>query len=100
MSDTIELLEAIGTNAALRHASSEELVLVLAQEDASDALKAAVISGGDSSLLSAELGHKPMQVPQDVHGPSHEEHEHDHDHGRDEPGQPSKPGHGEPSHDR
>ncbi|MGC1550335.1 MAG: hypothetical protein WA777_17585 [Rhodanobacter sp.] len=97
MSDTIELLEAIGTNAALRHASPEELAHTLAQADASDGLKAAALSG-DSSLLSAELGHKPMQVPQDTHSPSHEEP--DHDHGEDDPGQPSKPDHSEPSRDR
>jgi enoyl-CoA hydratase/carnithine racemase len=98
MSDTIELLETIGTNAALRHASPEELAHTLAQADASDALKAAVISG-DSSLLSAELGHKPMRQPQ-THGPSHEEEESDHGHGEDHPDQPPKPDQNEPLHDR
>ncbi len=63
MQDTIELLEAIGRDASLRHASADELTTMLAQAQASEALTAAVASG-DSSRLAEELGHKPMYSPQ------------------------------------
>jgi hypothetical protein len=63
MSNTIELLEAIGRDASLRHATSEALANILEQSQASDALTAAVASG-DSSLLAAELGHKVNFDPQ------------------------------------
>lgn len=63
MSDTIELLETIGSDASLRHASSEALSDVLQQAQASAALTAAVVSG-DSTLLFAELGHKVNLEPQ------------------------------------
>lgn len=78
MSDTIDLLNTIGQDAALRYASAEELAQTLAQADASDAFKAAVASG-DSSHLSSEFGIKPMQVPQSVQTPAHEENEPDQD---------------------
>jgi hypothetical protein len=58
MLDTIDLLETIGKNAALRHISGLELVEVLGRADASEALKAAAMAG-DSSLLSAEFGDTP-----------------------------------------
>lgn len=97
--DTIDWLENIGNNAALRHASPDELARVLTQGGASDALIAAAMSG-NSSLLAAELGHKPMHVNHDVHTGGHEE-EPDHDHGEDVPNQPptpdkERPGKGEP----
>jgi hypothetical protein len=99
MTDTIELLESIGKNAALRDASPEELVQALDQADASDALKAAVISG-DSTLLSVELGpNQPMRVDHSPHAPGHEEHP-DHDHHEHDPHHPPKPDHGTPSPDR
>jgi hypothetical protein len=63
MSDTIELLEAIGRDASLRHASADELARVLQQSQASDALTAAVVAG-DSSLLAVELGNKINYDPQ------------------------------------
>ncbi|WP_130617213.1 hypothetical protein [Dyella amyloliquefaciens] len=72
MSNTIDLLEAIGKNAALRHASGEELADALAKEGASEALLAAV-KNGDSAALSAELGHHPLRVNHDVHTGGHEE---------------------------
>ncbi|HVI57137.1 MAG TPA: hypothetical protein VM621_19005 [Luteibacter sp.] len=68
MSDTIELLEAIGRDASLRHATSEELTSVLQQAKASDALTAAVASG-DSSLLAVELGHNTNAAPQATQTP-------------------------------
>ncbi|HTV87133.1 MAG TPA: hypothetical protein VME63_17170 [Dyella sp.] len=79
MTDTIELLEAIGRDASLRHASAEELTKVLAQAHASEALTAAVASG-DTMQLSKELGHKHMDPPQFTQIPGHEEEpEHDED---------------------
>jgi hypothetical protein len=63
MLDTIELLEAIGQDATLRHASAEELTTMLEQARASKALTAAAASG-DSSRLSEEFGHKAMYTPQ------------------------------------
>jgi hypothetical protein len=74
MSDTIELLEAIGRDASLRHASSEELADVLHKARASEALTAAVASG-DSSLLAEELGHKVNLEPQAVQHPGYDEDE-------------------------
>jgi hypothetical protein len=77
MSDTIELLEAIGRDASLRHASAEEVINILEQTEASEALKAAVASG-DSSFLSRELGPKPARPPQSTQT-GHEDDEPDHD---------------------
>lgn len=72
MLDTIDLLEAIGTNAALRHASNHELASYLAQEDAPEALIAAV-KNSDSSLLSSKLGYETTMVNHDLHTAGHEE---------------------------
>jgi hypothetical protein len=72
VTDTINWLETIGGNAALRHASTEELMQKLEHLNASDALKAAV-KARDSSLLCAEFGYKPMRVNINPHGISHEE---------------------------
>ena len=63
MADTIELLEVIGQDASLRHASAEELAKLLEQAQASEALTAAVVSG-NRSPLSEELGHKQYEPPQ------------------------------------
>jgi len=63
MPDTIDLLEAIGSDASLRHASPEDLQARLEQVRASDSLKAAAASG-DAGQLSMELGQKSMYVPQ------------------------------------
>jgi hypothetical protein len=63
MRDTIEMLEAIGSDASLRHASPSELAHILARAHASPALASAVASG-DSSMLFAELGYKLMRAPQ------------------------------------
>lgn len=92
MSDTIELLEAIGQNATLRYASGEELAATLEQAQASTALMAAVVSG-DSSRLFEELGHKLMQHPQSSQT-GHEDEESDEG---DEPPLPPSPEHGKPS---
>ncbi|MBB3226549.1 hypothetical protein FHW69_001139 [Luteibacter sp. Sphag1AF] len=74
MTDTIDLLEAIGRDASLRHASVDDLTAALTNAQASEALTAAV-AHGDPSLLCAELGHKPMVVPQISQSPGHEEEE-------------------------
>jgi hypothetical protein len=72
MTDTIELLETIGRDASLRHASTEELTGMLEQAQASGALKAAAATG-DRMQLSAELGSKPLVPPQSTLGPAHED---------------------------
>ena len=100
MTDTIDLLEAIGSDASLRHASAEELTKALEQVQASEALTAAVASG-DHAQLSKELGNKPMKAPQstqtghegDGDGDDHD-HDHDHDH---KPHKPPAPDHGKSS---
>lgn len=74
MSNTIELLEAIGNDASLRHAAGNELTHRLHQLGASEALMAAA-SSGKSAALYAELGHVPMQQPQITHTPGHEDDE-------------------------
>jgi hypothetical protein len=61
MSKTIELLELIGQDASLRHASQEDLAQALEALNASDGLKVAVASG-DKSRLGEELGHKHQPV--------------------------------------
>ena len=61
--DTIEILEAIGSNASLRHAPAHELNAVLERAHASPALTFAVTSG-DSAALFTELGCKFMWAPQ------------------------------------
>jgi hypothetical protein len=105
MSDTIELLECIGKDAALRYASAEDLAHALEQAGTSDALKTAAIAR-DSSRLSVELGPKePQRVDHTLHAHGHEEHhDHDHDHRHHDhdhrPQHPAKPDKGSPSHDR
>lgn len=83
MSDTIELLNTIGQDASLRHASAEQLAHTLEQVNASDAFKAAAVSG-DTTRLSEELGHGPMHVVQHSQTPGHEEDEPDNDDDSDE----------------
>nr|WP_199039571.1 hypothetical protein [Dyella sp. ASV24] len=63
MTDTMDWLEAIGQDATLRHASSDELTTLLAAADASEALVAAVASG-DSAQLGREFGEHVMHVTQ------------------------------------
>jgi hypothetical protein len=63
MLDTLEMLEAIGSDASLRYASTVELTTVLEAGRASDALTAAVASG-DSSHLAREFGNITNLAPQ------------------------------------
>jgi hypothetical protein len=74
MTDTIDLLEVIGQDASLRHASGEELMSLLEQAQASEGLTAA-IACGDTSLLLGELGLTKNQAPQVVQNPGREEEE-------------------------
>jgi hypothetical protein len=82
MSDTIELLETIGRNASLRHASAGELVHLLGQAEASEGLKAAVATG-DCSRLSGEFGDKVMYTPQISQAPSREDEQPDPEEGEE-----------------
>lgn len=61
MRDTVELLEAIGRDPYLRHASPEELTKALEDADASEGLRELVASG-DSTALTRELGLVQMHV--------------------------------------
>ncbi|WP_213949903.1 hypothetical protein [Luteibacter sp. dw_328] len=63
MLDTIEMLEAIGSDASLRYASTVELTNLLDQGQATTALTAAVMSG-DASHLAREFGDMTNFVPQ------------------------------------
>jgi hypothetical protein len=65
MANTIELLEAIGRDASLRHASGEALSQALTELHASDALMRAAISGDDNHL-ARELGHRDVKAPNHV----------------------------------
>jgi len=90
MSDTIELLEAIGRDASLRHASPEDLTSALRQADASEALTSAV-SSGDRAPLAQELGPNANYQPQATQSPGYEEDEPGED-DSDKPEAPSTPG--------
>jgi hypothetical protein len=72
MKDTIDLLEAIGQDASLRHAPTDELAKALVGAQAPEALTAAVASG-DSSRLAEEFGRVNNQSPETVFSPAHEE---------------------------
>lgn len=83
MTDTIELLEAIGSDASLRYAQADELKGVLEQAQASAELTMAV-TAGDGAPLRDELGlHRVPQTPQ---APTHDPgHGHDEEDERDVP---------------
>jgi hypothetical protein len=72
MKDTIDMLEAIGQDASLRHASPDELAKALADAQASKALTAAVASG-DSSRLADEFERVSNQPTETIFFPAHEE---------------------------
>ncbi|MDQ7995593.1 MAG: hypothetical protein AAGC76_07045 [Luteibacter sp.] len=87
MHDTIDLLEAIGSNAALRHASPEELASLLEENDASQGLRDFSVSGDDTALTK-ELGLTKMHGEHHSQTGAHEgdddDDDHDHDHHDDE----------------
>jgi hypothetical protein len=90
MTDTMDWLEAIGQDASLRHASSEELTGVLEAAEASEALMAAVASG-DSNWLAQEFGQRYMHVTQSSQTfPETEEPEEEEEGEPLEPGQPER----------
>lgn len=78
MRDTVELLEAIGRDAALRHASPEELAKVLAAADASAGLRELAASG-DGTTLTKELGVTKLHSEHMSQTGAHEEEEVDPD---------------------
>ena len=61
MAKTIELLETIGKDATLRHASASDLENLLDDMRASDELKRAALMG-DIAPIKLELGEKSMGV--------------------------------------
>ncbi|HXP00488.1 MAG TPA: hypothetical protein VN813_08285 [Luteibacter sp.] len=76
MFDTIDLLEAIGRDASLRHASADELAKMLEAMPESDAgALASAVASGDTASLSAEFGSRHMFSTQATQGPGHEEEE-------------------------
>lgn len=74
MGHTVELLEAIGADAELRHADRDSLAAKLREIGASRSLQAAVASG-NSMDLAPELGHRQMGEPQIIHSPGKEDEE-------------------------
>ncbi|GAB3793107.1 hypothetical protein [Dyella agri] len=64
MTDTIELLEAIGGDASLRYASADELKGVLEQAQASTEFEKAVASGNGASLRQMLGSMEVENVPQ------------------------------------
>jgi hypothetical protein len=94
MRDTVELLEAIGRDANLRHASPEELAKALKEADASKGLLE-MVNHGDSTALTAELGLVHMHVEHQSQTGGHEGDEHPH-----HPHHPPHPHHPDhPKHD-
>ncbi len=101
MTDTLDMLEIIGQDAGLRHATAADLLQALAPTDASVALKQA-IAAGDSAPLAADFGQAVMHSSQhpthNSQGLGHDEEEQEQNPpGREderpepepEPGQPS-----------
>lgn len=72
MADTIELLEAIGSDASLRYAQTDELNAVLEQSQASVELTEAVVQG-DGAPLRKELKLQLMTQVEQTHAPGHED---------------------------
>ena len=73
MSNTIELLEAIGKDASLRHASRDDLAQSLTGMHASEWLLRAARSG-DSGQLTPELGHRDIKANNHVNqAPCHQD---------------------------
>jgi hypothetical protein len=92
--DTIELLEAIGSDASLRYAQTDELMGALGRAQASAGLRAAV-AASDSATLHDELGLQQVPVHPQINAPGHGDDEDDEcevpQPERDLPGHPSEP---------
>jgi hypothetical protein len=82
MRDTVELLEAIGRDAKLRHASPEELAKALEANNASVGLRELVVNG-DGTTLTDELSLVQMHVEHQSQTAGHEGDGHDDDHRHD-----------------
>jgi len=89
MRDTIDMLEAIGEDASLRHAFGGMLATEEALDGASEALKAA-IRDGDTAAVYAEFGARGMQLVQGTMSPGREE-EPDEDGDEPDPRDPAAP---------
>jgi hypothetical protein len=94
MRDTVELLEAIGRDARLRHASPEELARALEAADASPGLRE-LAANGDSTTLTKELGLVQMHVEHKSQtggheGDDHDDHYPDDDHGDGKDDEPNR----------
>lgn len=85
MRDTVELLEAIGRDATLRHASPEELARALEAADASAGLRE-LAANGNGTILTEELGLVQMHVEHQsqTSGIESDDLEDDHGDGRDD----------------
>lgn len=91
MSDTIELLVAIGSDAVLRYASPVELKGVLEKAGGSVELKMAVATG-DGAPLRVELKLGQTMHVMDTHAPGHgDDDEDERDPPKPERRQPGKP---------
>lgn len=88
--DTIELLEAIGSDAGLRHAPRDVLLDMLAQVGASVAITEAV-ARGDRAPLAAEFGGRAYCSVESTHSPPGREGEDGDEDGEDEPEEPNDP---------
>lgn len=78
MRDTVELLEAIGRDAALRRASPEELAQALEAADASAGLRE-LAANGDGTTLTKELGLTKLHAEHMSQTGAHEEEEQESD---------------------
>ncbi|MGB8633697.1 MAG: hypothetical protein WCD36_00305 [Rhodanobacteraceae bacterium] len=85
MSSTIELLEDIGGNASLRHASPEVLEQTLAEMQASEGLRESAISG-ERRPLFREFGPDVNQATQVQNNPNQNGFEDDEDEDGDDDG--------------
>lgn len=83
MTNTIELLETIGRDASLRHASVENLIQELDERNASASLKLAAASS-NRSHLAQELGQRINMVVQVNHNPGAPDEDEEHGPDRDD----------------
>lgn len=89
MRDTVELLEAIGRDATLRHASPEELVRALEAANASAGLRE-LAANGNGTILTEELGIVQMHVEHQSQTGGYEGDELDDDHGDGKDDEPTQ----------
>jgi hypothetical protein len=89
MRDTVELLESIGRDATLRHASPEELAQALEAAGASAGLRE-LAANGNGTILTEELGIVQMHVEHQSQTGGYEGDEVEDDHGDDKDDEPSQ----------